>query len=159
MSSGISKKRSHTVGGDPRSGSNVCGALSRHAYPDATQPITSSVRPTSFFRRGVVWAPQDVARIHQNRKSKGILGREVGVPDLDEILPLTPTPLHMLVAPANGPRPGYAIAHEMEELTDGRIVMEPGTLYHLGADPAESTGRHRDRSGLRRAVQPWSWRP
>jgi DNA-binding PadR family transcriptional regulator len=30
---------------------------------------------------------------------------------------------------AQGPRHGYAIAGDVEELTDGRIVMGPGTLY------------------------------
>jgi DNA-binding PadR family transcriptional regulator len=48
---------------------------------------------------------------------------------LDRVLPLTPTVYHVLVALANGPRHGYAIAREVEELTDGRIVMGPGTLY------------------------------
>lgn len=35
----------------------------------------------------------------------------------------------MLVALAAGPKHGYAIAQDVEELTDGRIVMGPGTLY------------------------------
>jgi DNA-binding PadR family transcriptional regulator len=49
--------------------------------------------------------------------------------DLDALLPLSPTAFHMLVAMADGPRHGYAIAQEVEELTHGRIVMGPGTLY------------------------------
>ncbi len=49
--------------------------------------------------------------------------------DLDGLLPLSPTAFHVLVAMASGPRHGYAIAQEVEELTDGRIVMGPGTLY------------------------------
>jgi DNA-binding PadR family transcriptional regulator len=49
--------------------------------------------------------------------------------DLDGVLPLTPTVFHMLVALAHGPGHGYAIAREVEELTDGRDVMGPGTLY------------------------------
>jgi DNA-binding PadR family transcriptional regulator len=48
---------------------------------------------------------------------------------LDEVLPLTPATFHALVALANGPTHGYAIAKEVEELTGGRIVMGPGTLY------------------------------
>jgi DNA-binding PadR family transcriptional regulator len=48
---------------------------------------------------------------------------------LDELLPLSPVTFHVLVAMADGPRHGYAIAQEVEELTDGRIVMGPGTLY------------------------------
>ena len=49
--------------------------------------------------------------------------------DLDHVLPLSPTAFHSLVAMADGPRHGYAIAREVEELSDGRIVMGPGTLY------------------------------
>lgn len=48
---------------------------------------------------------------------------------LDEHLPLTATVFHVLVAMADGPRHGYAIAQDVEELTEGRIVMGPGTLY------------------------------
>lgn len=48
---------------------------------------------------------------------------------LDRLLPLSPTTFHVLVAMAHGPRHGYAIAQDVEELTDGRIVMGPGTLY------------------------------
>ena len=49
--------------------------------------------------------------------------------EVDRILPLTPTAFHMLVALATGPRHGYAVAREVEDLTDGRISMGPGTLY------------------------------
>jgi DNA-binding PadR family transcriptional regulator len=49
--------------------------------------------------------------------------------DLEDLLPLSQTAFHVLVAMANGPRHGYAIAQDVEELTDGRIVMGPGTLY------------------------------
>lgn len=49
--------------------------------------------------------------------------------DLESILPLSPATFHVLVAMADGPRHGYAIAQEVEELTGGRIVMGPGTLY------------------------------
>jgi DNA-binding PadR family transcriptional regulator len=48
---------------------------------------------------------------------------------LDRVLPLSPTTFHILVSLADGPRHGYAVAREVEELTDGRIVMGPGTLY------------------------------
>jgi len=50
-------------------------------------------------------------------------------PDLENVLPLSPTAFHVLVAVAQGPKHGYAIAQEVEELTAGRIVMGPGTLY------------------------------
>jgi DNA-binding PadR family transcriptional regulator len=49
--------------------------------------------------------------------------------ELDGVLPLTPTAFHVLVTLAQGPRHGYAVAQEVEELTDGRLVMGPGTLY------------------------------
>ena len=48
---------------------------------------------------------------------------------LDDVLPLSPTAFHVLVAMADAPRHGYAIAQEVEELTGGRILMGPGTLY------------------------------
>jgi DNA-binding PadR family transcriptional regulator len=35
----------------------------------------------------------------------------------------------MLVSLAEGPRHGYAMAQEVEALSDGRMVMGPGTLY------------------------------
>lgn len=49
--------------------------------------------------------------------------------DLDQVLLLSPVAFHMLVALAGGPRHGYGLAREVEELTEGRIVMGPGTLY------------------------------
>jgi DNA-binding PadR family transcriptional regulator len=48
---------------------------------------------------------------------------------LDDLLPLTSTVFHMLVALADGARHGYAMAQEVEELSEGRMVMGPGTLY------------------------------
>lgn len=48
---------------------------------------------------------------------------------LDELLPLTPVVLHILVALADGPGHGYAVAQEVERVTDGRVRMGPGTLY------------------------------
>ena len=46
-------------------------------------------------------------------------------------LPLTPVVLHILLALADERqgKHGYAIAREVEELTDGQIRMGPGTLY------------------------------
>ena len=55
------------------------------------------------------------------------------------MLPLTPVVLHILLALADGRRSageedaagrhGYAVAQEVEEMTDGQIRMGPGTLY------------------------------
>ncbi len=56
-------------------------------------------------------------------------------PDPQELLPLTPVVLHILLALAGGDgddqqgRHGYAVAQEVEELTGGQIRMGPGTLY------------------------------
>ena len=59
-------------------------------------------------------------------------------PDARDLLPLTPVVLHILLALADGSRAesedgtgrhGYAVAQEVEEMTDGQIRMGPGTLY------------------------------
>ena len=63
-------------------------------------------------------------------------------------LPLTPVVLHMLLALA-GERQGkhgYALAKEVEEVSDGRIRMGPGTLYGsiqrmIDADLIEESSR------------------
>ena len=49
--------------------------------------------------------------------------------ELAQILPLSPTVFHVLAALAREPRHGYGVAREVEELSDGSIVMGPGTLY------------------------------
>ena len=58
-------------------------------------------------------------------------------PDPRELLPLTPVVLHILLALADGRRDqddvvgrhGYAVAQEVENMTEGQIRMGPGTLY------------------------------
>lgn len=58
-------------------------------------------------------------------------------PDTRELLPLTPVVLHILLALADGRRDqedvagrhGYAVAQEVEAMTEGQIRMGPGTLY------------------------------
>jgi DNA-binding PadR family transcriptional regulator len=60
-------------------------------------------------------------------------------PDPRDLLPLTPVVLHILLSLADGRRGseqddsvgrhGYAVAQEVEEMTDGQIRMGPGTLY------------------------------
>ena len=49
--------------------------------------------------------------------------------DPSSLLPLTPAVLHILLALAEGERHGYAIAQEIERVTDGQVAMGPGTLY------------------------------
>lgn len=48
---------------------------------------------------------------------------------IEALLPLTPVVFHTLLALAPGPAHGYAIAREVEDVTDGRVRMGPGTLY------------------------------
>lgn len=52
-------------------------------------------------------------------------------PDPEMLLPLTPVVLHILLALADERqgKHGYAVAREVEKLTDDRIRMGPGTLY------------------------------
>lgn len=47
----------------------------------------------------------------------------------DDLLPLTPRMLHVMLALADGPRHGYAIMEEVEECSGGRVRVGPGTLY------------------------------
>ena len=51
--------------------------------------------------------------------------------DPQALLPLTPVVLHVLLALADERqgKHGYAVAREVEELTEGQIRMGPGTLY------------------------------
>lgn len=52
-----------------------------------------------------------------------------GAASASKLLPLTPVVFHTLLALAEGPSHGYVIAREVEEVTDGRVKMGPGTLY------------------------------
>lgn len=45
------------------------------------------------------------------------------------LLPLPSATLHILVALGPGEKHGYAIMGDVEELSDGRVRMGPGTLY------------------------------
>jgi DNA-binding PadR family transcriptional regulator len=47
----------------------------------------------------------------------------------DDWLPLSPAVFHILLALSDGEMHGYAIMREVENSTDGRIKMGPGTLY------------------------------
>ena len=49
--------------------------------------------------------------------------------DPDAELPLTPTVFNILLSLADGEKHGYAIMQEVEEATEGRTRMGPGTLY------------------------------
>ena len=49
--------------------------------------------------------------------------------DPEDLLPLTPVALNVLLALADGERHGYAIMLEVRERTGGRVRLGPGTLY------------------------------
>ncbi|NKB86643.1 MAG: PadR family transcriptional regulator [Acidobacteria bacterium] len=75
-----------------------------------------------------------------------------------ELLPLTPVAFEILLALAPGERHGYAIMREVEERSEGRITLHPGTLYRalgrlvdeglieeLAARPSPDRGNERRR--------------
>lgn len=47
----------------------------------------------------------------------------------EDMLPLTATVFHILLALADGEKHGYSIMQEVIRMTDGAIQMGPGTLY------------------------------
>ena len=50
-------------------------------------------------------------------------------PTPDDLLPLPPATLHILLAVAETERHGYAIMHDVEARTDGELRLSAGTLY------------------------------
>lgn len=50
-------------------------------------------------------------------------------PEIEQILPLTPTVFHILLALADQERHGYGIMQEVMMMTQNRVRMAPGTLY------------------------------
>lgn len=47
----------------------------------------------------------------------------------EDLLPLTPVALNVLLALADGERHGYGIMLEVRERTGGKVRLGPGTLY------------------------------
>ena len=47
---------------------------------------------------------------------------------MDKNLPLTEALFYILLA-VRKPNHGYGITHEVEEMTGGRVILGPGTLY------------------------------
>jgi DNA-binding PadR family transcriptional regulator len=47
----------------------------------------------------------------------------------EDMLPLTPAVLHILLALADGERHGYSIMQEVTRRAGGQVKMGPGTLY------------------------------
>ena len=56
------------------------------------------------------------------------MSRDVDV-EIQELLPLPPAFLHILIALGEGERHGYSIMQEVADRTGGRVRMSPGTLY------------------------------
>ena len=51
--------------------------------------------------------------------------------DPAELLPLTPALFHVLLSLADGEKHGYAILKEVEQRTNGSVVLSTGTLYGI----------------------------
>jgi len=50
-------------------------------------------------------------------------------PSLEQMLPLTPAVFHIQLALAGESKHGYGIMKTVEEITGGKVIMGPGTLY------------------------------
>jgi DNA-binding PadR family transcriptional regulator len=50
-------------------------------------------------------------------------------PDPHHLLPLTETTFYLLLSLASGPKHGYAMLKDIQELSHGKIVLTTGTLY------------------------------
>ena len=46
-----------------------------------------------------------------------------------DVLPLSPAVFYILLSLPDGPKHGYAIMKEVEEMTGGKITLGPGSLY------------------------------
>jgi DNA-binding PadR family transcriptional regulator len=57
--------------------------------------------------------------------------RHAAAAEARALLPLTPIVFHVLLALADGDRHGYGIIREVDQRTDGSIVLRTGTLYTL----------------------------
>src|SRR5213592_1861270 len=58
-------------------------------------------------------------------------------PSAEDLLPLPPATLHILLAVSDGERHGYAIILDVEERTSGELRMSAGTLYRSVARMVE----------------------
>src|ERR1700737_398259 len=68
----------------------------------------------------------DIARSDTFRSSEHIVIKPKNPEDL---LPLTPAMFHILLALADKERHGYDIMREVDERTEGKMRLGPGTLY------------------------------
>ena len=51
------------------------------------------------------------------------------IPEMDHVLPLTPTVFHILLALTDQERHDYDIMQEVMTMTQNRVRLGPGTLY------------------------------
>ena len=72
-------------------------------------------------------------------------------PAPEELLPLPPATLHILLALAETERHGYAIMQDVEARTDGALRLSAGTLYRAIARMVEQ-GLIMEVGGKRRAL-------
>jgi DNA-binding PadR family transcriptional regulator len=81
----------------------------------------------------------------------GVMGGEVSPEkrsrDWEDLLPLTPVALNVLLALADGERHGYGIMLEVRERSGGKVRLGPGTLY--GAIKRLKEGGMIEESGTR----------
>ena len=77
-------------------------------------------------------------------------------PPIEDFLPLRPVEFDILLALGDGERHGYAIMQEALRRSEGRLQLEPGTLYralrrmrHAGL-VTETTGHGQDSEDERR---------
>lgn len=61
--------------------------------------------------------------------SSGSMMMDSAEPRPEDLLPLTPAVLHILLALADGEQHGYAIMQNVAAMTGGKMQMGPGTLY------------------------------
>lgn len=71
--------------------------------------------------------------------------------EINDLLPLTPAVLNILLALTNQERHGYGIMQEVSAMTDNQVQMGPGTLYGsikrmLKANLIEESGERPDPS-------------
>ncbi len=50
-------------------------------------------------------------------------------PRIETALPLKPAHFHILLSLVRGPTHAYGVRHQVEERTEGRILLPAGTLY------------------------------
>lgn len=68
------------------------------------------------------------------------------MPDAEDLLPLTPLSMAILLALADGARHGYALMKEIEEQTEGTLRPGTGSLY-AGLQRLVSDGLIREAEG------------